>query len=304
MPRRNEASRLSDDALRDKVCVVTGASRGIGRAVALELAARGADLLLCARGVDGLERAAAEIAERFPVTVHVAAADLSEDDAGDAVSAAIGTHFGRVNGLVNNAGQLGPVGLIDEVDPVAWASALLANVAGTVRLIGALVPVFAASGGGSIVNLSGAGMGGPSVPSRVSAYTASKAAIVSLSETLAAELHDRGVRVNAIAPGAVATRFLQPVLEAGAQRAGDELYRAAASGDAPSAPSRQFLEWLSYLLSDESGWLTGRLVSARWDDLEKLASHAQLDGGSLYTMRRIDDVLYRAVTTLSGPSST
>ena len=289
--------------LRDRVCVVTGASRGIGRATAIELAARGAHLLLCARGLDDLQRTATEISGLYPVAVHVVAADLGDEDIGDIVLAALDTHFGRVDGLVNNAGQLGPVGPLDEVDPRTWASTLLVNVAGTARVIGSLIPRLATSGGGSIVNLSGAGMGGPTVPPRISAYTASKAALVSLTETLAEELRSRHVRVNAIAPGAVATSFLQPVVDAGASRAGDELYRAAASGDLPSAPSRQFLDWLTFLLSDQSSWLTGRLVSARWDNLEQLATGAEPADRSLYTMRRIDDVLFRTVTTPSSPGS-
>ncbi len=290
--------RSADQTLRGKVCVVTGASRGIGLAIAMALAAQGADLLLCARGLDELEATAQTIRDHFGVSAYVACVDLCGDDAGDALSKILDAHFGRLDGLVNNVGQLGPVGTIDKVDLRAWASTLLLNVAGTARVIAALVPVMAKSGGGSIVNLSGAGIGGPSVPPRVSAYTASKAALVSLTETLAAELHSSQIRVNAIAPGPVATGFLRPVLSAGPMRAGDDLYRAAIAEDLPSLPSDQFLAWLTFLVSNESSWLTGRLVSARWDEMHDLQSRRdRVVSSSLYTVRRIDDVLFTTVTS-------
>src|SRR5262249_14598488 len=127
--------------------------------------------------------------------------------------------------LVNNAGVYGPIGRLEDVDWVAWAEAIRINLLGTAQMCRAVIPLLRARGYGKVVNLSGGGATAP-LP-RFSAYAASKAAVVRLTETLAEELRDARIDVNAIAPGPLNTRLLDQVLAAGPEAAGEAFYRRA-----------------------------------------------------------------------------
>jgi 3-oxoacyl-[acyl-carrier protein] reductase len=284
-------------SLRDTACVISGASRGLGRGIAHLLAADGASLALCARGEGELWAAADEIRRKYNTQVLVSSLDVRDADAVRAFAHDSRRVLGPAYALVNNAAVLGPVGRIDSVDLDEWQRALEINVAGVANLCVAFAPQMAEFGRGSIINVSGGGTGGPNVPGGVSAYTTAKAAVVALTETLAKELAPSKIRVNAIAPGPLPTGFLNPVLEAGPEVAGAALYQeATGTTEAPDDVvdvSERLASLLRYLLSDESEWLTGKLVSARWDSVESLrANEARLRTTSLLTLRRIDDTLF------------
>ena len=277
-------------------CVVTGASRGIGRALAERLATLGAPLAVCARSAPAMEEAAASLGALGAPAVLARALDVSDAAAVRDFASASERMLGPVYAVVNNAAVLGPVGRIDAVDVGAWRDALVTNVVGAVTVTHAFVGQLEARGGGRVVNLSGGGTGGPGVAARISAYTASKSAVVSLTETLAAELAPVGITVNAVAPGAQATGFGAAVFNAGPEVAGAALYdQTRRQQDAPD-PIAPFLDLVSFLLSDEAGWLTGKLLSARWDPVDSLrARRAALESTSLLNLRRIDDALYTEV---------
>jgi 3-oxoacyl-[acyl-carrier protein] reductase len=127
--------------------------------------------------------------------------------------------------LVNNAGVYGPKGLVEEVSWDEWEHAVRVNLFGSVLCSRAVLPHFRANGYGKIVQLSGGGATSP-LP-RLSAYAASKAAVVRFAETLAEELRGTGTDVNAVAPGALNTRLLDEVLDAGPNRVGESFYERA-----------------------------------------------------------------------------
>src|SRR5262249_6825415 len=150
---------------------------------------------------------------------------------------------------VANAAVLGPVGAIHNVTASEWAETLRINVVGTAAVVRAVVPSMTTRGFGRIVTLSGAGVGGPQPADHVSAYVASKAAVVALTESVAAEL-PVGVTINAVAPGAVPTGFMAGVLEAGPELAGTTLFEAVRNTAMPDlSPLR---ELLLYVVSDEA----------------------------------------------------
>jgi 3-oxoacyl-[acyl-carrier protein] reductase len=148
---------------------------------------------------------------------------------------------------------------------------------------------------GKIVNLAGGGVGGPGVAPRVSAYASSKAAVVQLTESLARELADDGVQVNAIAPGAVVTEMTAAVVAAGPEKAGQELYertlKQRQSGGEPPDLAAKLVVWLA---SDASGALTGKMLSAKWDKVEAIDA-ATANRSSLFALRRIDGALFDEV---------
>jgi len=274
--------------------VVTGASRGLGRATAERLATRGVQLALCARSAEPLRAVATALTERHGVAVLASAVDLAEPDQITAFAREVVDRFGAPRGVVNNAAVLGPVGAlsVDQLD--RWAHALQVDVVGPAAVIAAFAPAMAEAGGGSIVNLSGGGIGGPGGAVNLSAYLTAKAGLVALTEALARELVPAGIRVNAIAPGPMPTAFVQEILDAGAEGAGTELFEATVANLQLDGGADAFLDLLEFVLSDESAWLTGRLLSARWDSPADLrARRAEIEQSSLLQLRRIDGSRFR-----------
>lgn len=284
---------MTVDDLSGTVAIVTGAGRGIGKATALGLARRGAALALCSRTASELDTAVAEV-EAIGGSAYAQVVDVADQAATERFVAAVTSTVGRPRLLVNNAAVLGPVGRLGEFALEEWHRTLRVNVGSVVGMCAAVVPHMR---GGAIVNLSGGGIGGPAMAANVSAYTTSKAAIVAYTEALAAELADDGITVNAIAPGAVATTFMDPVLEAGPERAG-KLYAVTVEQQQGHQPVSldSFVDLIAYLAAERGRRLTGKLLSARWDSIDELeARREEIRDGSLYALRRIDGALYAEV---------
>lgn len=293
---------MTERVLEGTVAAVSGASRGIGRYLAELLAGHGASLALCARSERDLVELATRLEADHGVKVHAAPADVCDRHAVIAFAEEALRSLGPADVVINNAGALGPVGPVGDVDADLWEHAFRVNLIGTVNLTSAFLGPMVERRRGSIVNLSGGGVGGPNVPSRISAYTTSKAAVVALTEALARELEPHGVRANAVAPGAAPTSFMDPVLGAGPERGGEHLYETTRRQREEPDLLERFGELVLYLASDESAWLTGRLLSARWETVEYLRSRRErISGTSLFTMRRIDDVLYVEARPEEGP---
>lgn len=268
--------------------MVTGGGRGIGAATVRLLAGEGAVVAACSRSGQGLGDLATE-----GVAALTAAVDVAEADAVASFAAEVAERLGPPAVLVNNAAVLGPVGPLLDLDAAEWATTLATNVGGVVHASQAFGRRMVASGDGVIVNLSGGGVGGPSMAGRMSAYTTSKAAVVALTETLARELAGTGVRVNAVAPGAMATGFNDAIVHAGPEVAGADLYEATLRNDRQPAPFDDFARLLLYVVSSRAAWLTGCLLSARWDDPDSLERRrSDIERSSLLRLRRIDGDLF------------
>jgi NAD(P)-dependent dehydrogenase (short-subunit alcohol dehydrogenase family) len=275
--------------LAGRTALITGASQGLGLEIARAyLDAGAAGIVICGRDQVTLEGALRELSERAAPgqTVIGEPADVSRaDDVERLVEVALG-RLGEVTILVSNAGVYGPKGTIEDVDWSEWARAVEINLLGSVLPARALVPHFRERGYGKIVQLSGGGATGP-LPG-LSAYAASKAAVVRFAETLAEELREQHVDVNAIAPGALNTRMLDEVLSAGAERVGEDFYlRALEQQRSGGVPLSKGAELAVFLGSAASDGITGKLLSAVWDPWATLPEHRPDLDSDVYTLRRI-----------------
>jgi NAD(P)-dependent dehydrogenase (short-subunit alcohol dehydrogenase family) len=275
--------------LQNLVTIVTGASQGLGRAIAEAFVKEGAHVTICARDATLLETVRSRLKElaRSSQRVLAYAGDVSSQDQMQELFQRIEQEIGLVGVLVNNAGVYGPKGPSESVDLEEWSRALEINLLGTFIPTRFAVDQMKKKGSGKIINLSGGGATNP-LP-RLSAYAASKAAVVRLTETLAEELREHSIMVNAIAPGALNTRLLDEVLEAGPELVGSEFYeKALKQRETGGAPIEKGVALCVYLASSASDGITGKLISALWDPWENLGElRSELEKSDIYTLRRI-----------------
>jgi NAD(P)-dependent dehydrogenase (short-subunit alcohol dehydrogenase family) len=275
--------------LAGRTALITGASQGLGLEIARTyLEAGAAGICICGRDPITLERALDELNEIAAPEQKVLGdvADVSRpEDVNRLVELAV-SGLGEVTILVSNAGVYGPKGAVEEVNWAEWTRALEINLLGSVLPARALVAHFSSRGYGKIVQLSGGGATGP-LPG-LSAYAASKAAVVRFAETLAEELREQHVDVNAIAPGALNTRMLDEVLSAGPGPVGDEFYRRALEQQRSGGiPLQHGAKLAVFLGSPASDGITGKLLSAVWDPWPELPERLGDLDSDVYTLRRI-----------------
>jgi 3-oxoacyl-[acyl-carrier protein] reductase len=237
--------------LDSKVALVTGASRGIGKAIALELAANGADLAICARSVERLQETAAAISE-LGRKVECYAVDLGDTEAIRATVAQVVDNFGRLDVLVNNAGVTHDT-LLPRMSESHWDDVLNVNLRGSFFFTKAASRVMIKQRSGSIVNISSVvGIVGNAGQCN---YAASKAGLIGMTKSLAKELCVRGIRVNAVAPGFIETEMTESLSEDAREKAlaNIPMGRLGTPGDIAHA--------VTFLAGDSSSYMTGQVVS-------------------------------------------
>jgi len=278
-----------EQVLEGKVAIITGANQGLGLAIAKQYLAAGASVAICARNKGLLGMAEGQLRPLARAGQRIVAHGADVSNIGD-VEKLVGfarSEFGHIDILVNNAGVYGPKGVIEKVDWREWARAIDINLYGSILMCRAVLPAFKARKGGKIIQLSGGGATNP-LP-RLSAYAVSKAAIVRFVETLAEEVREDGIDVNAIAPGALNTRLLDEILDAGPEKVGQSFYeRALKQKQSGGTPLEKGAELAVFLGSSRSDGITGKLISAAWDPWSALPGHLDdLKGSDIYTLRRI-----------------
>jgi NAD(P)-dependent dehydrogenase (short-subunit alcohol dehydrogenase family) len=267
--------------LDGQVALVTGASRGIGRAIALALGGAGAAVAVCARSRDDVFGVAEEIADRNGHAVAVRC-DLTRRREVEDMAAAVEAALGPVDLLVNNAAQPGPIGPLAQADPDQWWQTLEVNVRGPVYCVRAVLPGMLGRGHGRIVNVS-SGAGFEAWP-MLSAYAVSKAALYRLSENIAAETRGQGVAVFAINPGFVRTAMTESGLICGEPSVEQEYTEWFANQEDTSAevPARL----VAYLASGAADVLSGRNIDVSDDVAQMVARAAEIQEHDLYVMRQ------------------
>lgn len=242
--------------LKGRTVLITGASKGIGAASARLFAAEGCELVLTARGLDALEALTREVNDAGAKAVCIGADASVEEDCKAAVDLAL-SHFGKLDGLFNNAGAClpGDDGLL-ETGVDVWTASLALNLTSVFFMCRAAVPHMEGKPGASIVNnaamVAHIGSAHPQI-----AYCAAKGGVISMSRELAIELAPRGIRVNALSPGPVATELFQTI-----QDRDPEFLKTRM----PHLPMKRFgrveeiARVAAFLMSDDSSFMTGQSV--------------------------------------------
>ncbi len=270
--------------LQGKRALVTGASRGIGRVIALAFAAEGASLGLLARRGSDLSQVVAASRD-LGVPVRVCQADLGEESQVRPVVSNLVSEWGGIDILVNNAGMQGPIGPLPDNDFGQWQRTLRVNLGGSALCTQLVLPAMLEQDAGKVIYLSGGGAVSPRP--RLSAYAASKAGVVRLMECVSAEVVGTGIDVNAIAPGAVNTDMHRELLEAGDLAGSEERAAALDRRETGGQPPGKAAALAVYLASARSDGLSGKLISAVYDAWEDLDIGAAM-ASDIYTLRRID----------------
>jgi len=273
--------------LKNVNALITGGSQGLGRVIAEHFLREGANAVICARGEKELRATRDDLAKKFPTQkVCARACDVaSELQVNELVAFAL-RELGSLQALVLNAGIYGPMGPTESVSLHEWRQAMEINLYGVLLPCRAAIPHFKKAGRGKIIVLSGGGATNP-LPN-ISAYAASKAAAVRLVETLAEELKGFHVDVNAIAPGALATRLVNEVLAAGPEKVGAAFYEKNRQWKEKGATPLELGANLAvYLAGPQSDGITGKLISAQWDPWERLHEFKGDLNSDIYTLRRI-----------------
>jgi 3-oxoacyl-[acyl-carrier protein] reductase len=259
-----------DLGLGGRSAIVTGASRGIGRRVALRLAAEGARVLACARDADALIALVSEIGAAGGTAVAMPV-DVTDPDAAAAVAVECQRAFGRLDVLVNNAGGAQPKAL-DELTAADWQAGLELNFLAAARLSVACAPVMRAAGWGRLVHV--ASISGREPDPLFAPYSAAKAALLNLSTSLSRAFAADGVLSSCVIPGVTITELVEANALAAAERSGvtpDEVMARMLAKQGVAAgrfgTPEEVAAAVTFLASEAAGWITGATL--------------EVDGGTL-----------------------
>ncbi len=274
--------------LKNKVAIITGAGRGIGRAIALAYAREGANLSLAARTLSELEETARQV-NTLCADAYIVPTDVSDPAQVENMVIKTLNKFSSIDILVNNAAIGGPVAPLQDTDVSAWLNTINVNLVGTYLCCRAVLPTMLERNRGKIINVtSGPFARGTSLRSvrHMAAYLSSKGGVNSLTELLAVQLEGTNVRVNAMGPGGN-SRMLEELVSAARQIGDDEILEHA-ERVMREDPREESAEIAVFLASEASGDLSGRALPHRLVDTSKLPSQVpDIMASDAYTVRLV-----------------
>lgn len=274
--------------LKNKNVIITGGSVGFGKSLAEKFLNEGANISICSRNEQQLFDTQLELISKFPnQSILAKKCDVSnEQEVREYIKYSVDA-FDTIHVLILNAGIYGPMGSIETVSLEEWKKTIDINLFGILLPCRELIPHFKQNKSGKIIVLSGGGATNP-MPN-LSAYATSKAAVIRLMETLSKELLSYNIDINAIAPGALSTRMMEQVINAGPDVVGEEFYNKNKNWKQNGATPMEFGTNLAvYLSSQDSNGVTGKLISAQWDNWNNFGKYLEdLQNSDIYTLRRI-----------------
>jgi len=268
---------------------ISGGTSGLGLEIAEHFVKSGHPVIFCGRNkesINNIENHLKNISSGNQLVLGFKC-DVAESESVAEMFGELKDRGINVNVLICNAGVIGPIDKFLRNELYEWQKAFDINLYGTIRLIAEVLPWMIAQKRGKVIHISGGGATSPLFG--MSSYAASKAAAVRFIETLALEYLDSGVTFNSIAPGMLKTQLLDQMLQAGPGRIGEKLFaKSSAKADSSSDTTRQAIRLIQFLASDASLGITGKLISAEWDNWTEWSNHLnELASSDIYTLRRI-----------------
>jgi NAD(P)-dependent dehydrogenase (short-subunit alcohol dehydrogenase family) len=245
----------------DKVALITGGSKGIGKAVAIRFAELGYNVAICSKTKDELDAVLSEINKNGNAVAFFC--DVRCPDHVKKLFQSVIKVYGRIDALINCAGILGPHGHLENNDLAAWKDTIDVNLLGTVNCVHEAIPIMREQNFGRIVTFCGGGVGGDKLEPGYSAYATSKFAVGGFTEAMSKELCFFDITINAVSPGAIDT---------------DMARQRWVKGDAPD----KIVDLIAFLASSDKN-INGRILSAKWDDYH----NADYSKPSLFMLRRV-----------------
>ncbi len=249
--------------LKNKTAIVTGAGRGLGKAIAKAFAKEGAHVMMVSLDENELQKAAREIEQEAPGKAMVFAGNVSrENDAAEAVSRTLDS-FHNLDILVNNAGIIGPPRFLEDTDLTSWNATLGVNLTGYFLFTRTVLPHMVRQSSGKIINIV-SGLGGMPFP-RFCAYAVSKAGGIQLTKSVASEMEQFGIQVNAIDPGVMDTAMQDTIRGMSSEVLGKELRSRFTEykKDRILKDPDEVAQLAVFLASKSSGRITGQIGSMK-----------------------------------------
>lgn len=271
--------------LKNKRALITGGTGVIGKTIAEFFVREGYRVLLSGRSVAKLNEAKKEfnspLLEVFP-------ADVSKIEDVKKLMQEAGRIFSAIDILVTAAGMYGEIGSLEQCDIENWSNAIKTNLLGTVYSVKFALPLLKQGTNAKIITFAG---GGDGPLENFSAYASSKGAVLRFTETMANELENAGISINAISPGLVNSGLRDQLLAAGEERVGEKKYRETLdelSGKKETVSPEKAAALAVFLASEESNGLTGKNISAVWDNWQEIPKHIkEIQDSDTYNWRRI-----------------
>lgn len=271
-------------AFHDKNVLITGAGRGIGKRLAIGFAAQGAKLGLLARSKAELDLAQLEIEHAGGIALRLRADVRDPEQIHTAVDRMI-VHYGAIDVVICAAGIQGPVGPLIDTPASAWLDTIQTNLIGVMHVCRAVLPEMIARRAGKIIVMSGGGAA--KARPYFTAYSASKAGLVRMVESLAEETREHNVQINCMSPGGAYTSMTDEILHAGEKAGWKEIEEAEKVRMTGGVAAEKQIELALFLASQRANHISGKMVHVRddWKKLERENVHAEL-----YTLRRVQKV--------------
>ena len=281
---------MSKIYLKNKNVIITGANQGLGYVIAKKFLIEGANVAILARNKQKLESSFLELMKFKNKNNKLLsfACDISNKVECDDFFLKILNVFTSLDVMVNNAGVFGPMGKLEDVPWEAFVENISINLLGSIYMCRLAIPIMKKNNSGKIINISGGGAAKP-FPA-LACYAAGKAGLVRFSEELAEDLKEYNIDVNVVAPGPLNTRFVDLALEAGVEKLGKSLYETILNIKKTGGSLELVAELCAYLSTNLTDGLTGKFISARYDDWKKFHEIKEyIMTNEYYTMRRIDE---------------
>ena len=274
---------------KNKVIIVTGASRGLGYEIAKSYLINGANLIICSRNFNKIKKSYKKLLnfkkknqKIFYLSINVS----SPSDVDKLIRFSI-KKLKRIDVLINNAAIIGPKGHIEKVNWKDWVKTIEINLLGSVLICKAVIPYFKKKNKGKIIQLSGGGA--TNVFPMFSSYTVSKVGIVRFIENLSEENKKFNIDINAVSPGILDTNMLDEILKSGKSKIGDKNFEKFLSVKKRGGENfTKACDLILFLGSNYSNGISGKLISAVWDNWKNWMKRKKiLKKSDAYTIRRI-----------------